>query len=272
MSSRRAVAQRDAVAVAQAGAARRASRRRRKCLQCRGASVRARFPGRGRWPAPAAESGPRSTNGTRALFQHSASGFSIVGIGAVDQRGRRRCARRIVGIERRFRRSNRRYRESRRRRRNAARRRPAHGRCGRSSTAMPSTSAIAADRQRPHGDRLRQAARDDLGGVDRRIAELRQQRQAADMVPVAVAEDERVDPADGRPGPATAPGGGPSPRSSRSRLPASLEQEAGRPLPADAGYEPQRTGAFIHYVSSPYTGMPKAGENRGNIDNRRSHP
>ena len=107
--------------------------------------------------------------------------------------------------------------------------------------------AAAADRQRPTGDAVGQRAQNDLGGIDRRIAEFRQQRQPADMVPVAVAEHQRVDRADivdVRQQP-------------RRRALAEIEhqpfachfeQEAGRPLGADAGDQVQQSGFWAHRI------------------------
>ena len=97
----------------------------------------------------------------------------ITAVGAIQKRGRCRRCRRIVGVERSIPPKYRRCRASRRRWRSAARCRPAHGRCGRSRRRCRAISA-AADRQRPHVGAFGQCARNDLGRIDRRIAELRQ--------------------------------------------------------------------------------------------------
>ena len=90
-------------------------------------------------------------------------------------------------------------------------------------------------------------AQNDLGGIDRRIAEFRQQRQAADMVPVAVAEHQRVDRAD-------VIDFGQQPRRrafaeiEHQPLAGRFEQEAGRPLGADAGDQVQQSGFGVHRI------------------------
>ena len=95
----------------------------------------------------------------------------------------------------------------------------------------------ATDGQRPHGN-VSQSARDDVSGVDRRIAKLRQQRQAADMVLVAVAQHQRVDVAD------VVDVRQQTRRRSfaeveHEALAVHFDQETGRPLHADARNDPQ---------------------------------
>ncbi len=97
-----------------------------------------------------------------------------------------------------------------------------------------------ADRQFLHGDALRQSAGDDLGGVDRRIADFPEQRQAADVVLVAVAQNHRIDAAD-----AVEVGEAAGRRTfaeiEEEAFALGFEQERGRAFPADAGNEPQRS-------------------------------
>jgi hypothetical protein len=53
--------------------------------------------------------------------------------------------------------------------------------------------ARAADRQRSHRQTLRQSARHDFGRVNGRVTKFCEQRQATDVILVAVAEHERVE-------------------------------------------------------------------------------
>ena len=56
--------------------------------------------------------------------------------------------------------------------------------------------ALAADRQRMDRAAGWQLLRRDLGREDRRVPDLREEREPADMVLVAVAEHQRIDAAD----------------------------------------------------------------------------
>ena len=82
------------------------------------------------------------------------------------------------------------------------------------------------------------------------------------MVSVPVAQDQRVDMAD--PGHAgQKPRRRPFAEIEHEPLAAGFDEEAGRPLCANARYQPQSGGAFIHYVSIPYS----RAAGRGKIDN-----
>ena len=106
---------------------------------------------------------------------------------------------------------------------------------------------LAGDRQRPRGNGLGQTARDDLGRIDRRMAERRQERQAADMVAVTVAQNQRIDRADS----------GDVRQRARRRpfaevehepLAGRFQKETGRPLFADARYQPQAARTHVHSI------------------------
>ena len=103
----------------------------------------------------------------------------------------------------------------------------------------------AADWQRARLDFTGQALRHDLGGIDRRIAELGEERKTADVILVAVAEDQRV-------GRRCQSDFG---QAARRRTFAEIEHEAlalrldgkaGRPLFADPGHKPQRWPMPVH--------------------------
>ena len=135
-------------------------------------------------------SGPRSTNGA-SLPQHSGERRVVAAVGAIHQhRARRR--RRIVGVKHQFRRKVAGVEQAvadGEAQPDAARRVAVAAGLDRDAEHL----AAAANRQRPPGDAIGQSRADDFGGIDRRIAEFRQQRQPADMVLVAVAEHQRVD-------------------------------------------------------------------------------
>ena len=90
----------------------------------------------------------------------------------------------------------------------------------------------AADRQWTSGNGLGQSPRDRFGGIDRRIAEFRQEGETADMVLVAVAQDDRVhrrEPRDVR----ELAGRRPFANIEQKPLAAGFEEETGWPLAAD---------------------------------------
>src|SRR5215472_16538874 len=125
----------------------------------------------------------------------------------------------------------------------------------------------ATDWQRTGFDAARQALRHDLGGIDRWIAELGKKRKAADMILVAVAEDQCIGwrrQSDVR-------------HASWRRTLAEIEHqafasrlngEAGRALFADPGNEPQRWAILIHESSASGSLAPRARK----IDKPAQHP
>ena len=216
-------------------------------------------------PRPLAGTG--SNSGPRFIYCGKAvpafrERFLVIGIGAIDQRGRRFQSRRVVGIERGFRRIIAGVKKAvadAEVQPDTARRVPVAA----GGNGDAEHVGLAGDRQRPRGNGLGQTARDDLGRIDRRMAECRQERQAADMVFVAVAQNQRIDRADS----------GDVRQRARRRpfaevehepLAGRFQKETGRPLFADARYQPQAARTH-HSFYSPLDPMP-------DIDNRKPRP
>ena len=164
----------------------------------------------------------------------------VTAVGAIHQRGAG-SRRRIVGVERSIPPKSRRCRESRRRWRSAARRRRAHGRCGRSRRRC---------RARRRGRRPAAAARRCLWAA--RAQRSRWHRPAdcrvsasSDRPPTWSLWPWLSTSASIGPMPSTSgnsPGGGPSPRSSISRLPAASSRKQAGPLAPTPEIKPQRSG------------------------------
>jgi hypothetical protein len=114
----------------------------------------------------------------------------------------------------------------------------------------PKDLAYPTDRQRPRSESVGQSAANDSGSVNWRITKLRQKRQSADMVLVAVAKDQRIRRRDcGNIG-----------QVSRRRALAEVkhkafaprfDREARRAFSANAGNKPQQRPILVHYFSIP---------------------